>query len=114
MTIETLRPIFARKPLTLNRLASITQQNIILTRSGREISMPPAVRITSNRVCKADIVKMSQWLIHEAIEEALYREDDFNLVHFQNTNPKKMSASDYDIANEYLFGVTDIIYLPAQ
>lgn len=109
--IETLRPIFARKPMYLMSTANITLQGTIITRSGREISMPPMIRITSNRVCKSDINKMSCWLVHEAMQEALYREDDFNLVHFEHTNPKKMTSSDYDITNEYLFGVTDIAEL---
>jgi hypothetical protein len=110
-TIEKLRPIFARKPLPLMSIANITLQGTIITRSGREIGMPPEIRTTTNRICKADIRKMSRWLIHEAIREAIYRDDDFNLVCFEYTNPDKMTTSDYDMTNEYLFGVTDVAEL---
>lgn len=110
-TIEKLRPVFVRKSLPLMSIANITSQGTILTRSGREIAMPPSIRTTTNRTCKADIRKMSYWLIHEAIREALYREDDYNLLFFEHTNPEKMTTSDYDMANEYLFGVTDVAEL---
>lgn len=109
--IETLRPIFARKSMYLMSTANITLQGTIITRSGREIELPPPLRATTNRILKSDIIKMSYWLVNQAVQEALYREDDFNLVHFEHTNPKKMTSSDYDITNEYLFGVTDIAEL---
>lgn len=109
--IENILPQHARKPLKLAEIGSRTLDGHILTLSGRKIDYPPEIRTSSNQILRRDIIRIAEWLIREAGQEALFREDDFNIFQFKHMDPKKLHQIDYDIANEYLFGVTDIIYL---
>ena len=73
------------------------------TVTGRMIPAPPIPKITSDRTASAWLKKMDVWLKEQSIAEAQSRNDDYNLIMFQNESTKLPPATKSSM-NEYLFG----------
>lgn len=78
--------------------------DIVQTATGRETTPVPNVSADTNRKAINASARMDQWLIENARAEAQARGDDFNGPMFDRMEPRKLSPSDIDILNEYLFG----------
>lgn len=81
----------------------------ISTLTGRQIPVPPRIRVETNRKCINDLKKHDAWLIEQVREEALSRGDDYNLLWINRMKPGDISPSDKDCANLYLFGEECIV-----
>lgn len=79
----------------------------IQTTSGRLITAPPTIRTDSNQKATADVKRVDAWLLGQGIAEATARNDDFAKTQFKGLDAKRLSPSDKDTLNEYLFGETD-------
>lgn len=78
----------------------LESEEVVITASGRQTTpFPKFKKFTRNLIPKVD-----KWLFDNAILEAQYRKDDWNLAIFKlSTTPKNMSQSDKDCAEMYLF-----------
>lgn len=74
----------------------------IPTRCGRIIKFP----ITKGNA-KQKIDQVNQWLIREAIKEAIWRGDQFNLLQHADLIGRTLHIADLDSLNLYLFGHED-------
>lgn len=71
--------------------------------TGRRVSYPPRLIMTSERACKASIRKKQEWLKKEAILEAKSRGDEWNLFMFEReTIPMPQGIA--DCMCQYVFG----------
>lgn len=77
--------------------------DIVQTATGRETTPVPNVAATSDRTAANAGRRMDQWLVENARLEAAARGDDFNGPMFDRMDPKKLSPSDRDVLNYYLF-----------
>ncbi len=82
----------------------------MLTLSGREVPDPPKIRTHSNRVFTNDVRKSRKWLLECAIDEARFRNDDYNLCQFLQEDYKNLPQASIEAMNVYVFGV-EAIYL---
>ena len=73
----------------------------ITTITGREIPYPPAIRTETSRKASIDCKKVDDWLISQGIDEAISRNDEYNLLMFRNL--KNLYTADRDLLNYYLF-----------
>ncbi len=80
------------------------ESEFVRTVTGRKIPAPPRIRLDSNRKCANDLKKLNVWLVEQAIEEALARNDDFNRCWIFNENPKNLPDGVKTTLNVYLFG----------
>ena len=79
------------------------------TRAGREIMLPDLSKIKK----VADRLRLRDaWLVDQAIAEAKFLNDDYNLGILNGVDRKRLTPADRDIANDYLFGVQDALDLP--
>lgn len=76
----------------------------ISTLTGRQIPVPPHIRVETTRKCINDLKKHDVWLIEQVRDEARSRSDDYNLLWINRMKPGELSPSDKDCANLYLFG----------
>lgn len=83
----------------------------ITTLTGRQIPIPPRVRLETGRNATMDVHALNRWLAKQAVEEAKARNDDFNLIGFQQeadmmarNSKKDMPPASMDAMNLYLFG----------
>lgn len=79
---------------------------VVLTTSGRETTPFPKFQTKTGKTTTKHISEVDKWLLQNAANEALSRGDTFNAPVFQSAadNPKNISPSDKDSAEEYLFG----------
>ena len=79
---------------------------VVLTTSGRETTPFPKFQTKTGKTTRNHIAEVDKWLLQNAANEALARGDTFNAPVFQRAadNPKNISQSDKDSAEEYLFG----------
>jgi len=107
-TVSPMLPALPKPPAFVEPLESKPTLQVvngtIPTLSGRQIPTPPPIRVDTNRKAIADLKKHDQWIIDQAIAEATAKNDDFNLIQFQQMKAGKLSQSDKDGANVYLFG----------
>ena len=82
----------------------------ITTITGRIIPAPPSIDTSTNQKAHGGLKKVDAWLRQQAIDEAKSRNDDFNLISFENA--KKLSPSDRDGMNLYLFGEENPVLQP--
>ncbi len=82
----------------------VGQGETYLTATGRQTTPVPKVAAQTDRQSTNAIRRLEGWLIENARAEAAARGDDFNGPMFNRMEPKKLSQSDMDILNEYLFG----------
>jgi hypothetical protein len=75
------------------------------TLAGRSIDPPKQKKC--KRV-KTNLHIVDNWLLQEAIQEALHNEDDFNLCQFSRIDFKKMTVAERDGLNLYLFGELEV------
>jgi hypothetical protein len=84
----------------------------IQTQSGRNISAPPQVRLTSNRTVIKDRLALDEWLLAQGIAEAESRGDDFNGSRWRSERDMRarqkqageLTQSTREDINEYMFG----------
>ena len=81
--------------------------NQVETSSGRMIPAPPGVRTDTGRKASKDMKALDQWLIDQYQAEAVARRDDYAQTIFQGRTAGKLTQSDKDMVNDYLFGETD-------
>lgn len=74
--------------------------------SGREIPLPKQAKGTAQGIKKLDA-----WLVKTALEDAVDAKNDYAETLFKGLNAKKLSTSDRDTLNDYLFGSADGINL---
>lgn len=79
----------------------------MITLTGRVITNPPLIRISSNRKALNDIKKVQQWLLDNAREEAEHKQDSYFLLLIKNEKAGKLPQATIDSLNVYLFGKTD-------
>lgn len=79
---------------------------VVLTASGRETTPFPKFQTRTGKTTARHLAEVDKWLLQNAATEALSRGDTFNAPVFQSAadNPKNISQSDKDSAEEYLFG----------
>lgn len=76
---------------------------VVLTSSGRLTSPFPKIDLETERKAGNTIKRVQQWLVQNALDEALAREDDFNALLFKASLNQPQQA-DKDSAELYLFG----------
>lgn len=79
---------------------------VVLTASGRETTPFPKFQTRTGKTTARHLAEVDKWLLQNAATEALSRGDTFNAPAFQSAadNPKNISQSEKDGAEEYLFG----------
>jgi hypothetical protein len=82
----------------------LSQGESVLTSSGRTTTPFPKVNFASYRKAHNTLVRVDQWLIHNAKAEAVARGDHFNAIQFGAINANWITQSDKDCAEQYLFG----------
>ena len=78
--------------------------DVVQTATGRETTPVPNVAGGTDRKAANAVRRLDAWLIENAQAEAKARGDDFNGPVFDQMEPKKLSPSDRETLNEYLFG----------
>lgn len=72
--------------------------------SGRALSPAPKIDCTSDRKTGNTLKRVEEWLVLNAVVEAEAKRDSFNGRMFGAMKPGKLSQSDRDHLNIYLFG----------
>ena len=75
----------------------------VKTLSGRLTSPFPKINLKTSRSATLTIKKVDQWLMQNALDEAISKKDKFNERQFKH-NLLCPSQSDKDCAHLYLFG----------
>jgi len=75
----------------------------VLTVTGRETTPFPKFQGGTGKITQRHINDVDQWLMQNALDEAISRGDDFNATQFR-ANIKKPQMADKDSAEHYLFG----------
>jgi hypothetical protein len=83
----------------------LIEDGVIPTASGRRIPPPPRIRAETRRKAQNDRRKVAQWLVAQAREEAMFKADNWNEDMFRRMRPERLTPIDWDMANDYLFGV---------
>ena len=78
--------------------------DICISLTGRRMAPVPKVDNSTNRKCTMTENRINQWLIDEATSEALGRNDDYNLLFFEDMDIKNLPQASKDHLNLYLFG----------
>ena len=73
------------------------------TASGRMTTPCPRIDLSSDRKAQNSQVRVRQWLATNASEEAMLRDDDFNLTPLRAMNGNTMSMADVELAAMYLW-----------
>lgn len=76
---------------------------IVRSASGRLCSPFPKIDLGSERKASNTIKRVDQWLMQNALDEALSRGDEFNALQFKASLATPQQA-DKDCAEQYLFG----------
>lgn len=76
---------------------------VVRTASGRHTSPFPKINTGNERRSANTLKRVDQWLIQNALDEAIARGDGFNAIQFTACLEKPQQA-DKDAAEEYLFG----------
>jgi hypothetical protein len=82
----------------------LASNQIVTTQSGRVTTLFPRVNFETPRKAVNTCKAVDQWLISNALQEAIARGDRFNELQFQAISLLSPSESDKDSAEEYLFG----------
>lgn len=83
----------------------------VQTLSGRWILAPNGIRTGSSRKAANDFKKLEHWLVDRFIEEAESKGDEWNLnLTAKCLKPGKLTQSDKDVVNIYLFGETHPVF----
>jgi len=77
---------------------------IVKTLGGRNTSPFPKIDLETNRKAIATTKRVDKWLYDNAVEEAIFRKNDFVLNQFKCENPVKMPPATKDSMHLYLFG----------
>ncbi len=75
---------------------------LLVSKTGRQLSPVPKINSTTNRKAKATISRIDVWLLTEATQEAMG--NDYLQTILGGINIKNISPSDRDILNDILFG----------
>ena len=75
----------------------------VITTTGRETTPFPKVDITTHRRAVNTVKRVDQWLMQNAIDEAVAHDDEFNLLQFK-ANLDRPQQADKEGAELYLFG----------
>ena len=70
----------------------------VLTKTGRVTSPFPKIDVSTNRKATNTVNRVDQWLIQNAIDEAIPRKDEYNQLIFSNYKP--ITQADKDCAEE--------------
>lgn len=81
----------------------LSEGDKVATVSGRLTTPFPKVDVTSARKANATIKRVDRWLFENALAEAISRGDKFNRKIFGGLNPERLSQSDKDSLEAYLF-----------
>lgn len=81
----------------------------ITTRRGRVIQYDLRLRRGGNRIIQNDLKKIDVWLLQEALIEANCFYDQYAHTIFCGMNSKKLTQSDKDMLNDYLFGQEEVM-----
>jgi hypothetical protein len=76
---------------------------VVRTASGYLASSFPKIGIGTDRKAGTTLQRIDQWLLHNSLEEAQSRGDDFKALQFK-TSLSTSQWADKDAAEEYLFG----------
>jgi hypothetical protein len=88
--------------------------NYITTQHGRVIQYNLRLRTDGARKFKNDLKAIDIWLHQEGILETLFMKDDHVHTLFFGMNPKKLSQSDKDMLNDYLFGKEEVMLYASE
>jgi len=77
---------------------------VVLTITGKETTPFPKLTLDSNRKTINTLKRVDKWLLENTQKEAHSRNDEFNSTTFDRMNSTKLSMSDKDTLEYYLFG----------
>jgi len=80
----------------------------ITTITGRETTSFPKIDTSTNRKTQNSLNREYKWLIENVIAEAKARNNEFNLINFQDLVPKQLTIADIEGINDYLFSPKNI------
>ena len=84
------------------------EPGVLVTLTGRRLAPPRQTGKNTNRGVTANVRAVDSWLIRQGIDEAAARGDEFVGGQFRALDPKRLTRSDRDSLNVYLFGQEDV------
>ena len=82
---------------------NLAKGDVTIMASGHRTTPFPRIDLSTERKGQNTLNRVYCWLVHNAIREARYRNDEFNFLQFESLDYKKLSKADVEGINEYLF-----------
>jgi hypothetical protein len=81
----------------------LSSGQIVLNRRSQPMTPVPKLDAVTSRKAASSLKRLHQWLIENTLIESRHSEESYQEAFFLSLNPAKLSQSDVDSLNDYLF-----------
>jgi len=81
----------------------MAESDVVLTSTLNKTTPFPKISLESSRKITYTLKRIDKWLLDNAISEAMFRDDKFNLLYLRSLSADELTISDKDFMDYYLF-----------